>query len=99
MPVCVGTPFRALRERQTRREAGAQSLRASLLREVARLPNSEERWRTIIGRNQGGEVLPALESLGALEDMVDALVAKVDYLDKRLGKAEVRLEEIAAEQD
>ena len=49
--------------------------------------------------NQDGEVLPALESLGALEDMVDALVAKVDYLDKRLGKAEARLEEIAAEQD
>jgi hypothetical protein len=49
--------------------------------------------------NQDGEVLPVLESLGALEEMVDALVAKVDYLDGRLGKAEARLEEITAEQD
>ena len=49
--------------------------------------------------NQEGEVTPALEPLRALEDMVDALDAKVDYLDKRLGKAEARLEEIVTKQD
>jgi hypothetical protein len=31
--------------------------------------------------------------------MVGALVAKVDYVDRRIGKAEARLEEIVAEQD
>ena len=49
--------------------------------------------------NQDGEGLPGLESLGALKEMVDTLVAKVDYLDRRLGKAEARLEEFAAKQD
>jgi hypothetical protein len=49
--------------------------------------------------NQDGEVVPALEALDALEDMVDALVAKVESLDRRIGKAETRLEEIVAEQD
>jgi ribosome-associated translation inhibitor RaiA len=51
--------------------------------------------------NQDGEVVLALEALGALEvleDMVDALDAKVDSLDRRIDKAEARLEEIVAEQ-
>ena len=48
--------------------------------------------------NQEGEVVPALEMLGALEDMVDALDAKIDYLESRLSRAETRLEEIVAEQ-
>ena len=46
-----------------------------------------------------GEVHPTLEVLGALEDMVDALRAKADVLDKRISEAEARLEEIVAEQD
>ena len=45
------------------------------------------------------EVLPALEALGTLEDMVDALVTKIDVLDRRISKVEVQLEEIVAEQD
>jgi len=49
--------------------------------------------------NQDNEVVPALEALDALEEMVDALNAKVDYLDGRIGKAEALLEEIVAEQD
>jgi hypothetical protein len=44
-------------------------------------------------------VVPTLEALDAVEDMVNALDAKVDYLDRRIGEAEARLEEIAAEQD
>ena len=48
--------------------------------------------------NQEGEVVPALEMLGALEDMVDALDAKIDYLESRLSRAETRLEEVVAEQ-
>jgi ribosome-associated translation inhibitor RaiA len=50
--------------------------------------------------NQDGEVVLALEALGALEvleDMVDALDAKVDSLGRRIDKAEARLEEIVAE--
>ena len=50
-------------------------------------------------QNQEGGVVSALEALGALEDMVNTLDAKVDYLDSRLSRAETRLEEIAAEQD
>jgi hypothetical protein len=38
----------ALRERQTRREAGAQSLRASHQEEVAGLPNSEGGGATML---------------------------------------------------
>jgi hypothetical protein len=49
--------------------------------------------------NQDNEVVPALEALYALEDMVNTLDAKIDYLDSRLSRAETRLEEIAAEQD
>ena len=48
---------------------------------------------------QDGEVGPALEALDALEEIVNALDAKVDYLDRRLSRAETRLEEIVAEQD
>jgi hypothetical protein len=48
--------------------------------------------------NQDAEVVPALEALDALEEMANALDAKVDYLDRRIGKAEARLEEIGAEQ-
>ena len=48
---------------------------------------------------QNGEGVPALEALEALEDMVQALDAKIDYLDSRLCRAETRLEEIVAEQD
>ena len=49
--------------------------------------------------NQDDEVVvPALEALGALEDMVNTLDAKVDSLDRRIGKAEALLEEIVAEQ-
>ena len=51
------------------------------------------------GLNQNGAVVPALEELSALEDVVDALEAKVDSLDRRIGKAEALLEEIVAEQD
>ena len=49
--------------------------------------------------NQEGEVVPALEMLGALEDMADALDAKIDYLESRLSRAETRLEEVVAKQD
>ncbi len=49
--------------------------------------------------NQDAEVVPALEALDALEEMANALDAKVDYLDRRIGKAETRLEEIVAEQN
>jgi len=49
--------------------------------------------------NQDGEVVPALEALDALEDIVVALDAKIDYLDSRLSRAETRLEEIVAQQD
>ena len=48
--------------------------------------------------NQDDVVVSALEALDALEDMVNALDAKVDYLDRRIGKAEALLEEIVAEQ-
>jgi hypothetical protein len=48
--------------------------------------------------NQDGKAVPALVVLGALEDRVDALVATVDSLDRRIGNAEARLEEIVAEQ-
>jgi hypothetical protein len=44
---------------------------------------------------QNGEVVAALESVRALESLLDALAAKVDDLEKRLGEAEERLEEIA----
>ena len=60
-----------------------------------------EQWRMMEDNNrlnQDSDVVLALEALGALEDMVDALVAKVDSLDWRIGKAEARLEEIVAEQ-
>ena len=49
--------------------------------------------------NQDGEVVPALEALDALEDIIVALDAKIDYLDSRLSRAETRLEEIVAQQD
>ena len=49
--------------------------------------------------NLEGELDAALEAMGALEEMVDALVAKADYLDRRIGKAEARLEEAIAEQN
>jgi hypothetical protein len=60
-----------------------------------------EQWRVMEDNNrlnQDGDVVLALEALGALEDMVDTLDAKVDSLDWRIGKAEARLEEIVAEQ-
>ena len=53
-----------------------------------------------------GEVVPELEALsivlkvvGALEEGLDALVAKVDELDRRLCEAESCLEKIAAGRD
>ena len=60
-----------------------------------------EQWRVMEDNNrlnQDGEVVLALEALGALEDMADALDTKVDSLDRGIGKAEARLEEIVAEQ-
>jgi peptidoglycan hydrolase CwlO-like protein len=48
---------------------------------------------------QERKLTAALEPLRALEDMVDALDAKVDYLNGRIGKAEARIEQIVAEQD
>jgi prefoldin subunit 5 len=42
---------------------------------------------------------PALEAVHTLEEKFDALVAKVEELDKRLGEAEAQLAQIAAEQD
>ena len=63
-----------------------------------------EQWRVMEYNNrlnQDGEMVQAVEALGALEvleDMVDALDTKVDSLDRRIDKAEARLEEIVAEQ-
>ena len=48
------------------------------------------------------EVVSALRSVRALEGFLDMLTTKIDYLDRRLGKTEERLQEIAkivAEQD
>jgi hypothetical protein len=42
---------------------------------------------------------PAHEAVRTLEEKFDALVAKVEELDKRLGEAEARLAQIAGEQD
>jgi len=49
------------------------------------------------GRTRAKEeqVAALLESVGALESLLDVLATKVDDFDTRLGKAEVRLEEIA----
>jgi hypothetical protein len=49
---------------------------------------------------EGTEAMaPALEAVHTLEEKFDALVAKVEELDKRLGEAEAQLAQIAAEQD
>ena len=45
------------------------------------------------------EIAAVLESLGALESLLDALTAKVDDLDRRLCVAESRLEKFVAGRD
>jgi hypothetical protein len=42
---------------------------------------------------------PALDAVHTLEEKFDALIAKVEELDKRLGEAEARLAQIGCEQD
>ena len=44
---------------------------------------------------QNIEMFATLESLRALESLLDALDAKVDALEMRLGETEERLQEIA----
>ena len=45
------------------------------------------------------EIAAVLESLGALESLLDALTAKADDLDRRICVAESRLEKIVAGRD
>ena len=45
------------------------------------------------------EIAAVLESLGALESLLDALTAKVDDLERRLCVAESRLEKFVAGRD
>jgi len=102
MPACVGAPLRrALREGQPRREASERkAMGLSLYGEGG--CQATEQWGVMENNswlNQDGEVVPALEALDALEDIVVALDAKIDYLDSRLSRAETRLEEIVAQQD
>jgi hypothetical protein len=50
-------------------------------------------------RLQEQEVVAALESLRALDSLVDALAAKVDDFDRRIAVVESRLEENIPGQD
>jgi DNA anti-recombination protein RmuC len=51
--------------------------------------------------HQNAQVVAVLESVRALESVLDAMAANVDALERHLDKAEERLEEIAkiCEQD
>jgi hypothetical protein len=48
---------------------------------------------------QEQDLVAALESLSALEDLLDALTPKIKEFDTRLCEAESRLENIVAERD
>ena len=48
---------------------------------------------------QEQQLVAALKSVRALEDLLDALTTKVEEFDTRLCKAESRLENIVAERD
>jgi hypothetical protein len=63
---------------------------------VGRVENSKRPTLQQQEMRAAPERAAVLESLGALESLLDALTAKVDDLDRRLCEAESRLEKIIA---
>ena len=62
------------------------------------MPAAEDLINRLVHEGTGA-VAPALEAVHTLEEKFNALVAKVEELDKRLGEAEARLAQIAGEQE